>query len=252
MTDPNTNIQGQYVDVDQIIGFYLDEFIKVRIRSLDKLKKNFSKRNQVQQGLFSFDEFKSMLEITAKPQDIYLYPGDYTVARAFYFSLTPGQNSFEISMMSFLASCIRYGIDNPYPLVMIGLDLVFPHVNIKSIIDGKDERISGIFSKGKSPKDTERGTSPEKANYLKVGQKQTLDIRKTDDPNSITTAPSVERTAALLAQHYSIIRELKRYSDQFKQLVQQSADNNAIMAAFERLSIILANACEFFAFPVTF
>ena len=65
--------------------------------------------------------------------------------------------------------------------------------------------------------------------------------------------PSLERVASLLSQHYAILREVKGYADQIRELVTEAgSDTGKIMGAFERLSIILSNACEFFNFPVVF
>ena len=235
VTDPAGN-QGDYADVDQLIGYYMREYVTLRQANIDKLYKAFIKIDQVHQGLYNYDEFKFLLPV---PEDQPL--AESIVSRAFYYAHTAGTNSFQISPHSFSAACVRFGIDNPCALAQVGWDLIFPFPLIKYIIDSKDEKYSGlIFKKEK--------VLAERTNYLKVPTKISTTVKVETQTNAI----GLEKVAALLAQHYGVIRELKKYTEQLRQMIQQKDDPALIAIPIERLFEVLNSACEFFAFPIIF
>jgi len=51
-----------------------------------------------------------------------MYPSDLNLMRTFMNSLTSNENSFELSLKSFLSSCSKYGIDCPFPFVVLNLE----------------------------------------------------------------------------------------------------------------------------------
>lgn len=238
-----TDNKGQYgifYDVDLLLGFFVKGFVDARQRSTNRLYKKFIKKSQVQLGLFSFDEFKGLVDIPPKKKG-FNFPGDYTIARALCFSLCSEQNGFEIDSMSFASACIRYGITNPAPIAQMSIEDVFPYTSLKRVFDKTDERFTAIMSKVKF-------------NREEVNTKGNLKTFKEPHKETISTSvvPSIEKVAALLAQHYSIIREVQKYAVQFKDLVEVKADTEEVLSAFEALSIVLHNASEFFSFPLTF
>ena len=234
VTDNNGN-EGECVDVDQLIGYYMREYITLRQANVDKLFKAFTKVDQVHQGLYNYDEFKFLLPNTEEQQ----IP-DSIVGRAFYYSVTAGSNSFQISPHSFSSACVRFGIDNPCSLVQVGWDLIFPFPLIKSMVDNKEERYSGLLYKKEK-------ALAERSNYLKVPNKLNATVKTEAPSNTI----SLEKISALLAQHYGIIRELKKFTDQFKLSLQKEEITN-VNEALEKLYSVLNSACEFFSFPIIF
>ena len=233
VTDLNGN-EGEYVDFDQLIAYYIKEYINLRQANIDKLYKAFIKIDQVHQGSFNYEEFKFLLPSEDPlPESI--------ISRAFYYSLIAGSNSFAINAYSFSAACIRFGIENPCSLVQVGWDLIFPFPSIKFIVDNKDEKYSGIVNKKEK-------TVLERTNFLKVPEKLTPSAKAENLSNNI----SLEKISAFLAQHYGVIRELKKFSDQFRQIISQKDDLKMISESLERFYAILNNASEFFTFPIVF
>jgi hypothetical protein len=232
----STGTEGEFVDVDQLITYYMKEYISLRQDNINKLSKNFTKTDQVHQGLYNYDEFKFLLPINEDqpiPESI--------ISRAFYYSLVAGTNTFEINSNSFVASCIRFGIENPCSLVQVGWDLIFPFPLIKYMVDNKEEKYSGIVFK------KEKGFV-ERNNYLKVPNKLNTPVKLETQGNSV----NLEKIAALLAQHYGVIRELKKFSEQFRIFDAQNGDLKAFKASFEKFYNVLNTACEFFTFPIIF
>ena len=88
----------------------------------------------------------------------------------------------------------------------------------------------------------------ERTNFLKVPEKLTPSAKAENLSNNI----SLEKISALLAQHYGVIRELKKFSDQFRQIISQKDDLKMISESLERFYAILNNASEFFTFPIVF
>lgn len=210
------------IDSDSLMNYYLNTYIAARQGNLDKLTKNFNRRNGIQMGLYSYDEFKDMIkEITIMDKyGCQIFPNEFTVSRAFYSALSMGKNYYELTLHCFLAGCIRLGIDNPFPFAQYSPELVYP---------ARCEHSQGM---------------------------QTKDIQSSKlqkKPKSVNLKlPRIDRIAGILGQHFSIIREIKNHSNQLQDLLEAGSDVSTLVPAFERLSIILNNAYDFFAFPVIF
>lgn len=75
-----------------------------------------------------------------------------------------------------------------------------------------------------------------------------------DKKSMIAKAPDnylrLDNTSSLFAQHYSLIRELKLYMQEFKQLIESEADIKEVWKGFENLSTVLDTGCQFLSFPV--
>lgn len=224
------------VDEDQLLAYYMKEFIAMRTARLEKLQKNFAKIDQTQKGSYNFDEFK------------YLIPGleelmlpDSLILRAFYYSSIANSATSDITSTSFSASCVRFGIDNPCAFAQVGWDLIFPLPMVKYMVENKEEKYSGLILK-KDKAFTERST------FLRVPSKSTTVAKADSNSGGI----SIEKVTALLAQHYAIIREIKKVSDYVKNIMQQKEGIEVINVAMERLGSVLNSACEFFTFPIAF
>ncbi|OMJ80041.1 hypothetical protein SteCoe_19814 [Stentor coeruleus] len=233
-TSNTQNSESESIDLDQLLAYYMKEYISLRQNNLEKLCKTFAKTDLSQKGMYNFEEFKFIISST----DDMALP-DSVIARAFFYSITAIGNNSEINSQAFAASCMRFGIDNPCSLVQIGWDLIFPYPTIKSFIDGKDEKYSSLYKKDK--------VNTEKMSFLKVPSKIASPRQETQ-----TSGISLEKVAALLAQHYSIIRELKKYAEMFRQLIMHKEDVASMTSAFEKLYNVLNSACDFFTFPIVF
>lgn len=59
----------------------------------------------------------------------------------------------------------------------------------------------------------------------------------------------LDRTAALFAQHYSIIREVKHYVEDFRGVINGESDIKEVWKCFENLATLLESASSFLSFP---
>jgi hypothetical protein len=235
VTDPNGN-EMECVDEDQLLSYYLKEFISMRQSRLEKLQKSFIKIDQTQKGSYNFDEFKFLI---TSLEDLQM--PDSTILRAFYYSSVTNPSTWDITLNSFSAACIKLGLDNPCPFAQVGWDLIFPLPMVRLMVDGKEEKYSGlVFKKEKA--------LAERTPFLRVPIKNAV-IAK---PEAGGQGIGLEKVTALLAQHYAIIREIKKVSDHFKMIVQQKDSQEVINAGLDRLNNVLNSACDFFTFPVIF
>ena len=119
--DLNDSIKVEYVDIDQVLSGYLDEYLAKKQKNQKQLTKHFVKFFQEQEGIFNTDEVISVCSnIIPESNPIskhVSYPSEITFMRAFLFSLTSQKNSFDISNKTFLKGCSRFGIDSPYPTI---------------------------------------------------------------------------------------------------------------------------------------
>lgn len=213
---------AEVIDIDTLLNYYVTTYIGARQANLDKLTKNFNRRNGVQIGLYSYDEFKDMVKdlVIKDKYGCHIFPSEYTLSRAFYCAFSLGKNYYELTLHCFLAGCIRLGIDNPFPFAQYSPELVYP---------ARCEHSQGMQTR----------------------ELQSFKSKK-QTPLTPLKMPRIDRVAGLLGQHFSIIREIKNHSNQLQDLLEAGADTSLLIPAFERLCIILSNAYDFFAFPVIF
>jgi len=96
----------EYVDVDQVLSGYLDEYMAKKQKNQKLLTKHFVKFFQEQEGIFNTDEINSVcnnvIPETNPISKFVNYPGELTFLRSFLFALTSQNNSFDISNKTFL------------------------------------------------------------------------------------------------------------------------------------------------------
>lgn len=235
VVDPNGN-EVECVDEDQLLGYYIKEFVSMRQSRLEKLQKNFIKLDQIQKGSYNYDEFRFLI-----PGLEELQLPDSLILRAFYYSSVSNPTSSDITLNTFSAACIRLGIDNPCVFAQVGWDLIFPLPMVKYMVDGKEDKYSGLILKKEK-------ALAERAPFLRVPSKANTSSK----PDSSGSAIGLEKVTALLAQHYAIIREIKKVSENFKLIVQQKESQEMLNAGLERLNSVLNSACDFFTFPIIF
>jgi hypothetical protein len=247
LTDPSGNTDF-FIDLDKLLSIYINEFVEQRKKIRVKIGKEFIKRNQIQQGLFTHTEFAQTIRKNwiGSEDEKMVFPGDFSMSRAFYVAHSMGSNSFEITQESLLTAVVLFGLDSPFPFAVGNLDYLVPLLGDK--VDAEANRIR----KEKAAKDSaERGIGDRSSSFIKASLRKTTK-QGTDGGGMNQQGPSLERVASLLSQHYAILREIKGYADQFRELTREGTDTEKMLSAFERLAIILTNACEFFNFPVVF
>ena len=62
--------------------------------------------------------------------------------------------------------------------------------------------------------------------------------------------PSFSTSSALFAQHFSILRELRKRIDAMKNALEDQRDEEASWRALEKIMNILEAACNFLNFPI--
>ena len=119
---PDDNeVEIEYIDLDQVLSNYIDEFMAKKQKNQKTLTKHFVKYFQEQEGIFNTDEIFSVWKNIIPQENLISpfvsYPGELTFLRSFLFALTTQNNSFDISNKNFLKGVSRFGIDSPYPWV---------------------------------------------------------------------------------------------------------------------------------------
>lgn len=246
LTDPSGTTDF-FIDLDKLLSIYLTEFVEQRNKTRVKIGKEFIKRNQIQQGLFTHSEFAQTVRKnwTGSEDEKMVFPGDFSMSRAFYVAHCLSGNTFEISQTSLLTAVVIYGLDSPFPFAIGNLDYLVPLLGDK--VDAEANRLRREKTSKEATDRSEKGGS-----YLKASMRKPP--KQGQEPGAMNQqGPSLERVASLLSQHYAILREVKGYADQIRENIAEAGTDTAkVMSAFERLSIILSNACEFFNFPVVF
>ena len=119
MTNAN-NQDAEHVDVDKILGFIIEEYFEARKKNFKVLAKSFSKFIEAEESIYSLDDIKTICsEITKYESPItnLSYAKEFTYLRVFAYALTATKNTFEVDSKDFMLSCIKYGIDVPFPFI---------------------------------------------------------------------------------------------------------------------------------------
>lgn len=246
------HLDGPHIELDNLMDVYVNSFIVARNSNLDKLTKSFVRRNSLQEGLFTFDEYVDTIkEALTQPNEELVFPSSSTIGRSFCLGLSLGSNLYEINKNNFLAACIRLGFDNPFPLVQADAETIYPLSYLKTLTQPKEE------SKAPRPGPHSARSKPEKASLCDKGAAYII-IRKenaiseSSELMTIGHGLTLEKTAAMMAQHVSILRELKQYSDEFKARSESTSEVLSLRDLVKELCIVIDEACEFFTYPVTF
>lgn len=195
------------------------------------------------------------------------------------------KNNYILELDLFMEALSKFGVLSSYPYNAktvqpgYGLKLNQAKVNIRNL---NDSRRSSVVKPG-SPKkqtinsmrdtQTSRGglsvpkgpeTERRRGSFFKDSRQplilKDLKIKHVNDDTSIDKAASMtkekesylrlDNTSALLAQHYSLIRELKTYTQEFKQLIVAESEIKEVWTCFENLAQVLETGCQFLSFPV--
>lgn len=246
-------LEGPHVELDNLLEVYLNSFISARNTNIDKLTKSFVKRNKLQDGLFTFDEYLDTVKealSTQLNQDL-VFPSTFSIGRSFNLGLSLGSNLYEISKTNFLAACIRYGFDNPFPLIQVDSECIFPLSFLKALQEPKEEAKAGQLNARSVRAKPDKASASEKGAAYIIIRKENQ-ISDSSEFMTIGYGLTLEKTAAMMAQHVSILRELKQYSDEFKVKSGNTSEVSGLRDMVKELCVVIEEACEFFTFPVTF
>lgn len=286
---PDENdIEVEYIDLDQVLSNYLEEFMARKQKNQKTITKSFVKFFQEQEGIFNTDEIFSVCNSVIPQENLISphvsYPGECTFLRAFLFALTTQNNSFDISNKNFLKGVGRFGIDSPYPCIskklylygneinvaelirdkvttleeaqqailahqtnVIGSNVVVRQPPVRSVvvgiqnlkmIEGKNKKISKQTTKI-TPKKRMSGqfgvlninsdSQPKENNNTSiVGMSSVISGGKqegTPVKNVKVVVPSFGTCSALFSQHFSILRELKKKIEKYKNMFEEQRDD---------------------------
>ena len=312
---PDDNeVEIEYVDLDQVLSNYIDEFMVKKQKNQKTLTKHLVKFFSEQEGIFSTDEIFSVWQ-NVIPQDNLIspfvsYPGKLTFLRAFLFALTTQNNSFDISNKNFLKGASRFGIDSPYPWIskklylygneinlaemlkdkitnleeaqqailahqtnVVGSNVVVRQPVVRNIqvgiqnlkmIDGKKKLLSKQTTK-MTPKQKNSSVkfgvlnintdapTKDNGNSSAVGMSSVLSTGKQDGTptkNVKVVVPSFGTCSALFSQHFSILRELKKKIEKYKNMYEEQRDEDNSWNWLENVMKVLDTALAFLNFPI--
>mmetsp|Transcript_561 Transcript_561/g.489 ORF Transcript_561/g.489 Transcript_561/m.489 type:complete len:336 (-) Transcript_561:38-1045(-) len=289
----------EYVDVDQVLSGYLDEYLAKKQKNQKLLTKHFVKFFQEQEGIFNTDEIISVcrnLTPDTNPISRFVsYPGEISFLRSFLFALTSQNNSFDISNKTFLKGCSRFGVDSPYPIVMQKLYLYGG--DISELIDIPAEEGNNVaeaqpvntigastiqLTKTKTVKgdvlvgiqnmkmlDARKNTmkglrQPQNKKNSSVQFGYASDNKKESSSSILAVqnagnspgknikvvVPSFGTCSALFSQHFSILRELKKKIEKYKNMFEEQKDEENSWNCLENIMKVLETALAFLNFPI--
>ncbi|CAI2376513.1 unnamed protein product [Moneuplotes crassus] len=291
-------IEIEYVDVDQVLNGYLDEYMTKKQKNQKVLTKHFVKFFQEQEGIFNSDEIISVcsnLTPETNPVSKYVsYPGEITFLRSFLFALTSQSNSFDISNKTFLKGCSRFGVDSPYPIISKKIFMYSGGINSLVEVIEEDTKTpierqptnaigaSKVVAKQKSDKsnivvglqnmkmlDSKRPlskgvkqgpkskTSSIQFGYASGSQKDSSNsVLAIQNPGGVpnknikVVVPSFGTCSALFSQHFSILRELKKKIEKYKNMFAEQKDEENSWNCLENVMKVLDTALAFLNFPI--
>jgi hypothetical protein len=196
--------------------------------------------------------------------------------RSFLFALTSQNNSFDISNKTFLKGCSRFGIDSPYPSISQKLYLYGNDINIADYVKDKRKiknyKTNYIAIPTAQPNlavqsSNQTRMKPDKNVIIGVQNMKMLESKKTKQfskqhpkvkqssaildtqintqTNVKVVVPSFGTCSALFSQHFSILRELKKKIEKYKNMFEEQRDEENSWNCLENVMKILDTALAF-------
>lgn len=263
---PDKDAEG--VDVDKLLLAFIDEYVEAKRKNIKAMTKYFYKNNQDMEKVLSIEDFGLALQEVNDTEPTVanlMYPKDLTISRAFLYAITSGTNTYSINYKQFIASMVRFGLDCPFPYISFGADeqrqfeyqaamLASGLVKKKNFALKKGRGLQGDnkkrYSGMKANTDPQREESPIR---LSERASEVRDPRgsKKETEFKLTSGVRLDSVSSLFSQHFSILRELNSYCQQFNQLLEEEEPDQEILAkSFRQIAKILETGCEFLRFPV--
>lgn len=235
----------EVIDVDKILEFSIEEFFEAKKRNFKNLSKKFQKICETNNGLLSYEDYKLLLSEFIEQQspiEKYCYCNDIIKLKSFLFTITAGKNGNDIAQKDFNETILKFGIDCPFPVVSTqkrSYKLLELSKNI-----GKNEEENNkdgdIISRGLTKEDiVDKSVEGKSANSSFVQEKKNKNF-------------SIIEHSAYFGQHFTILRELKIYTNQFKEAIAVETNQEILMRHFNNICNILDAACQFFKFPIKY
>lgn len=235
-------------DVDKIFEYAIEEYFEMKRRNFKALSKKFAKFYENENGLISYDEFKSILNELGdlnSPMQKYGYSNEIMKLKTYLYSITSGKNKNDIAHRDFNAAVIKFGIDCPFPLILTHAKKYVMETNFeekKEIGENNKENLAKINKSTKGGEDAVLEKSEKSNNSSFVVEKR----------NAVLNSIGPAENSAFFGQHFTILRELKTYCNQFKEAVSTENDIQTLMKHFDNISRIIEMACQFLSFPVKY
>lgn len=234
---------GNVVDVDRLFEVMVDEFVEARKKIQKTLSYNFSKGIDGEKCLISYDNIRKICTFLLQRKstiEVLSYPNDICIARTFVYSLTCKENDYVTNVKSFLESASKFGLDSPFPTNSGVMKVVIP---IEKIIEKQLPR-----SRAGSRQELDRSrTDIRDRSSEKPPRKDTIPEEKKDAGPAVF---KLDSSSALFAQHFSIIREMKSYCQDFREKLDSEQEHAEIWKCFDNICRVLNTGCQFLNFPV--
>lgn len=119
---------------------------------------------------------------------------------------------------------------------------------LSSTTEGIDRRPSSVRKQNNGSETTKQKQSVDgnETSVGKFGTGGSLIITSNSPHDGMIRLDS---TSSLLAQHFSLIRELRTYMHDFKQLIENESEIKDVWRCFENLAKLLENGCNYLSFP---
>lgn len=242
-SEDNNNTNLEVVDIDKLLEFSLEEFFEMKKRNFKTLSKKFLKMCETTNGLLSYDDYKTILsEVADHDSSIekHSYSNEILKLKSFLYSITSGKNKNDILHQNFNISVLKFGIDSPFPVIfsykkshqLPNKAKTLDKINENPVEINQDER--------KEDKNEDEKQSPFESEKKGVTKEKKIKI------------DSAIEYSALFGQHFSILRELKIYTGQFKEAISSENNQEVLMKHFHNICNIIEAACQFFLFPIKF
>lgn len=121
--NPLEDAETEYVDLDIILNYYVDEYRTIKkdnqralLKGVDKILRSIDNRGKdinmkdVKEMIVNFLPAKS-------PSTSVQFPREITFYRAYVYALVCGDNNKKVTKQQFIAGCNRFGVDNPCPII---------------------------------------------------------------------------------------------------------------------------------------
>lgn len=213
------------------------------------------------------------------------FPSPYNVTKGYLYAITSLGNGFLLELDQLMNGLSKFGVLSPFPFYTKVVNNGYsPNINPakRLVVNQLDSRRSsflkpisprkgtlstlrdGAMFKGRPSMTQLAETDRRKDSFGKDSKGQSTmkhqntkaetDEASLDKKTMFSKAPDnylkLDNTSSLFAQHYSLIRELKLYMQEFKQLIESESDIKEVWKGFENLSTVLDTGCQFLSFPV--
>lgn len=210
------------------------------------------------------------------------FPTPYNVTKGYLYAVTSLSNGFVVEIDLLMNGLAKFGVLAPFPFYTRVVNNAYnpaiksPKRSLNQGLDSKRGSTLNPLSQRKetwnslkdaplsqgqpsttNPMDSERRKDSISKDSKLASQQNTkadIDDASVDKKTVVAKQPDntlrLDNTSALFAQHYSLIRELKIYTAEFKTLIESESDIKEVWKGFENLATVLDTGCQFLSFPV--